>query len=346
MNALWEKCKALDKKIWIGIGVGVLAVIAVVVTLVLVLGGGDETPVGDPTNGDAASTTTSSSTTVSTSGASKSTTKKGTTTVTTTSASTTTTAAETGVTNAPTPDDTQSGNVNTTAPTQPTAVNPSGEEILGAGSKDQPYLETPDGDTMVVTTVSIPAGKSVYYSIYRVGGMVLTIDNPSAYVVHEGTKYTANGGSVSVQVADALASDALLFEIGNSGSSQTTFTLRFLNQAGSYMNPVVVTNITANNSVSLPEGHESGYYYKYNAEKTGVLRLYMTASADSVLLATNNRNSAQRTTEDDALTDAQGKTYIELEVQAGDEIIVNVGAKPNRRGKYPATEITWNGQYA
>lgn len=226
----------------------------------------------------------------------------------------------------------------------PTVTNPDGEEIIGAGSAGQPYLEIPGSD-MTVTTVSIPAGKSVHYDIYRVGGMYFTINDANAYVIYEGTRYDAINGKVSFKVGNALASDAVSFEIGNKGSSAASFTISFTNPTGSFANPTAVNTLGGDVTVSLAEGIEVGHYYKYYAEKTGKIRFYMTATVDSVMLVTNNRNSAQRTSEADALTDEQGRQYIELEVNQGDELIINVGAKPNKRGKYPATEITWRGEF-
>ncbi len=344
IEKLIARLKGLDKKVWIIAGAVAVAVIALVVTLVLVLGGSGDTP----DNKDAQTTTTTVQSTTTTTKATTTTTKKTTTTTkatTTTTKATTTTTTTTVVTQAPTDAPTQvPTDAPTTIVTQPTATNPEGEEIFGAGSKDEPYLETPSDD-MTVKTVDIPAGKSLYYSIYRVGGMLLTIDSANAYVVCDGVRHDASGGKVSFEVPAALASDAVSFEIGNTGSSAASFTLRFSNQQGSYMSPVTVSKLGGDNKVSLPEGANTGYYYKYVAEKSGTIRFYLTASTDSVLLATNNRNSAQRTTEDDGATDANGKTYIDLEVQAGDEIIINVGAKPNKRGKYPAADITWSGKY-
>ncbi len=325
---LIAKLKTLDKKVWFIVGAAAVALAALVITLVLVLGGGSDAPGSDDTT---ATTTTAVSTTTK---ATTTTTTKATTTTTTTKATTTTTTvATTTTTQAP-----------TTQATEAVATNPNGAEILGAGSQGEPYLEYPT-ENMTVTTVSIPAGQSLFYDIYRVGDMVLTIQDANAYVVCDGVRYDANGGVVTFTVPNALASDAVSFEIGNTGSAATSFTLSFSNRTGSYMNPVVVGNITTENKISLAEGADTGYYYKYTAAQSGKLRLYISATTDSMMLATNNRNSAQRTTEADALTDAKG-TYIELEVQAGDEILINVGAIPNKRGKYPATDITWFGVFA
>lgn len=224
-----------------------------------------------------------------------------------------------------------------------------GTEILGVGTKDNPYLETPDLDSMTLKTVKIPAGKTYYYGIYRVGNMILTINDSDAYVIEsDGTKHTAKNGKVSFTVEDALASDCVMFQIGNSGSSAQSFTIKFTNQTGSYANPTVIKKMGSQNEVSLDAGNNIGHYYSYKAEKTGTIHFYIVkATADSVLNVTNNSNSAMRSTnaDEDVLTDANGNEYIELEVTKGDEIIINVGALPNRRGVYPASDITWYGKY-
>ncbi len=236
-----------------------------------------------------------------------------------------------------------SGDGSSAGDTMATETNPDGEEILGAGSASQPYLEIPNinGTSMTVTTVNIPSGSSLFYGIYRVGGMILTIDNANAYVVCNGTRYDAQGGTLTMVVPSALASDAVTFEIGNTGAD-ASFTLVFTNPTGSQANPVIVSAMGSDNTVSLEAGDNDGHYFKYIAEYSGTIRFTMTASADSIISVTNNRNSAQRTSEADM---ADGTNYIEMEVTAGDELIIIVGAKPNLRNQYPATTITWKGTY-
>lgn len=335
-----EKLKKLDKKVIIGIVSGVLAVVIAIVAVVIATSNKPANADPDDTkpnneyvvneNNDADDSSTSTTEDESTSEEESSSEEDSST----------------------TEEDSTKGNSNnssssssTTATQQPTATNPSGEEIIGAGSKDQPYLEFPD-DNMTLTTVKVPAGKSLHYGIYRVGGLYLTINDANAYVICDGTKYTAKNGKVSFKIPSALASDAVYFEIGNTGSSAKSFKLSFSNPSGTFANPKVVNKINKDIKISLAAGTETGYYYEYKAEKAGTIRFYMTATVDSILSATNNRNSAQRTTSADMLTDENGNEYIELEVQKGDEIIINVGAIPSKRGKYPATEITWHGEYA
>lgn len=226
-------------------------------------------------------------------------------------------------------------------------VNPDGVEIYGTGTADDPYIEKPDAESHTVKTLSIPAGKSVFYSIYRVGGRILTINDANAYVVCDGTKHTASGGKVSFKVVDALASDAIAFEIGNTGSTDKSFTITFTDLEGSMENPTVIKSIGTEITLKLEEGNEVGHFYNYIAEQAGTLKLYLLSETEKgILLATNNSNSAQRSTDEDTevKSDDTG-TYIELEVKKGDKIIIHVGSKPNKRGKYLATEIKWIAKY-
>ena len=247
-------------------------------------------------------------------------------------------------TNTPNTDSGNEGD-DTTAVQKPVDTNPAGEEILGEGSIDTPYMEIPD-ENMTVTTVAVPAGGVLYYEIYRVGGMILTINDANAFVEYNGARYDAENGSVVIWLENALASDAVSFAFGNNGSSDASFLVEFSNPTGSYQNPTIIETMGEENSVSLEEGNEVGHYYKYYAEQAGTLRFYMTASVDSIIVVTNNRNSAQRSNDtDEVFTDENGAEYIEIEVEAGDELIITVGAKPNKRNKYPATDITWSGKF-
>ena len=377
MKSLLEKIKSLDKRIVIGIGAAAVVVVAVIIALVIVLGGrsdSDDSLNGD--TGDAIDGTDNVSDVVSddesdtdpdsesvndiesdTETDSDTDTSDSDTMVeeddTTGDEATVSTETDpitpvTNVVSGSTAPQTSAPSV-TTKPevtTQQTlTTNPSGEEILGQGSSGNPYLEIP-GDDMTLTTVSIPAGKSLFYDIYRVGGMILTVNNANAYIVCDGTRYDAKGGVVSFKVPNALASDSVSFEIGNKGSSAASFKLIFANPTGSYANPTIISTLGGSISLSLEEGNEVGHFYKYKAAKNGTIRFYITeSSVDSMLAVTNNNSMVQRTTESDVLTDESGRTYVELEVKSGDELIINIGAKPNKRGKYPAADIKWMAEY-
>ncbi len=329
-----EKSKKLNKKVIIFGSIALVLVAAIVVALVIGLGG--KKPVSDPVDTEDTTIETAEDTVDTaevTDDAVVTDDISDTAEVTddTTKADDTTVADTTTV---QTPD--------TEAPV--TDVNPGGQVITGAGSASQPYLEIPAAD-MTVTTVSVPAGSELYYDIYRVGGMYLTINDADAYVICDNLQYDAVNGQVYFQVPSALASDAVSFRIGNYSNTAKSFKLIFTSALGSYANPAVVDGIEEGFNVSLAEGADTGFYFKHYAEKSGVIRFYTQATADSIFIVTNNNNSAQRTSEADAQTDANGNSYVEIEVTQGDELLINVGALPNKRGKYPAIDIYWNGIY-
>ncbi len=228
----------------------------------------------------------------------------------------------------------------------------SGTPDVGAGSSNDPYMEFPNS-SLKVKTVNIGAGKVVSYGIFRVGGMYMTISDADAYVIINGTKYTAKNGKVSVMMPDAMASEAIMMEIGNNGKSAKSFTLSFSYLKGTYDNPKKIDKLDEEFEISLSSGEEMGYFYEYKAEKNGVMRFYIKGydskenELDTIIRITNNRNSAQRSNEveEELKVDDEGNAYVELEVKKGDEISINVSAKPNKRGKVPAIDIVWSAKY-
>ncbi|MBR4881129.1 MAG: hypothetical protein IKU19_04305, partial [Clostridia bacterium] len=220
-------------------------------------------------------------------------------------------------------------------------------ENLEKGTRENPFLEIPviGTNSYSVTTVAVPAGKSLFYSIQRIGGMNVTINSPTAYVVCNGVRYNAQNGVVSFVTPAALASDFITLEIGNTGGAAASFTLVFTNLTGTMNNPFLVTKMGTPINLSLAAEDSDGYFYKYYAEQNGTIRFYVTESSDDyVMMITNNRTSSQRTSEADLAYDEYGG-YIELQVNAGDELIINIGAMPDKRNNRPAINMTWEGRY-
>lgn len=328
MNELLERIKSLDKKILVGVGIAVAVVIILIIALIVSLGNNKETGnKGDSQNNTQYGTETEGGVTE----------VFGTEQATEILGTEMTTETEMATENESSEATSESGQ------SQTGAVNPDGEEILGAGNSSDPYLEIL-GDDKTVKTVSIAPGTTAYYGIYRVGGMYLTINDANAYVIYEGKRYDASNGKVSLKVQNELASEAVYFEIGNKGSTATSFTLSFSNPSGTYANPEKIATM-GQYQISLAKGNEVGHYYKYTAEKSGTIRFYISASVECEMSVTNNNTSHNRTFESDVITDEQGQQYIELAVSQGDVIMIQVYAKPDKRWNYPAADITWSGIY-
>lgn len=340
MENLIEKLKTVDKKIWIGVGIGAAVVIILIVALIIGLGNNKPTSnKGNSQNGTQQGTETEGTEVFGTE-------NLGTEVLGTEIATEITT--ETQMTE--TESQSQGGTTTNVTVTQPDSVGgvdqkpitttPDGQEMLGLGSAAQPYEVIPNLDTMTVTTVEVPAGKTLYYSIQRVGGMYLTINDPDAYVITSTDKrYDASNGKVSFTVESAMANEYVTFQIGNKGSASKAFTIKFTNLNGTYQNPEDITTLSG--SKSLSKGDEDGWYYRYTATQTGTIRFYITYTKESDITVTNLSTSAVRNFE----SDGNGNEYIEIAVTAGDQLTIQICAKPDKRWNYPATDISWRGEY-
>lgn len=358
MENLIEKLKGLDKKVWIGIGIGAAVVIILIVALII--GSGNDKPSGSTQGNSQVGTQTG--TQAGTEGIG--TENLGTEAVGTemTTEIETEIGTETEMTESESQSQSQGGGnqsnnnqggttttpgVGGTTVTQPEDVDgveqkpitttPDGEEILGAGSKEQPLEVIPDaeGGSLVLETIEVPAGKTVYYLIQRVGGMYFNIEDSGLYVIDS----AGNRHDSSFVIENAMANENVLFQIGNSSNSNKKFTLRFTNLDGTYQNPQVISELGA--SKSLAKGDQVGWYYKYKATATGTIRFYISYTKESDLIVTNLNTSAVR----NFTSDANGAEYIEIAVTAGDELLIQVCAVPDKRWQYPATDITWRGEY-
>ena len=138
------------------------------------------------------------------------------------------------------------------------------------------------------------------------------------------------------------------FEIGNKGSSATSFTITFSDMTGSMANPMVISKIANKTTTNLEKGDSVGIFYKYVAEKSGKLRFYFTATEKCEIRITNNSTPAtiQLFSDEDDLTDNTDDTVYEMEmdVSKGDEIIIHIGIAKKGRN-YPATTVEWYGKF-
>ena len=204
---------------------------------------------------------------------------------------------------------------------------------------------------MTLTTVKIGGGSSVFYGIQRIGGKDLVIYAPDVYIVYEGKRYEPIEGVLTMRFKTALASDFIQVEIGNSGNADKSFFLQFADPMGAQGNPQSIDLSVGLDEISLEKDDADGFYYRCTATKTGTIRFSLTATKDSVLTVTNNRNSTQGTVDtvapaegENKPTDENGWFCFELDVQEGDELIIIVGTIPNRRGN-PAADVTWKAEY-
>jgi len=173
MENIIEKLKSLDKRVLIGAGVAIAVIIILII--VLIVGGNKPANNEGPLKGTEVGTENVVTEVLGTEAATE-----------------TEIATETEMSTEVNGENVDGSNLVVTQPDavggveqKPVTITPDGEEILGLGSKDQPYEYLPDatGSGVSLTTVEIPAGKTLYYKVMKIGGMYLNIEDSDLYVI-------------------------------------------------------------------------------------------------------------------------------------------------------------------
>ena len=153
-------------------------------------------------------------------------------------------------------------------------------------------------------TVTVPAGQTVYYCAYRVGGMFMSI----------------NGGQERQCVVSGMWSP-YVFELTNDELQDKTYTITVRYAEGHYMNPVVLENL-GDLETKLEAGDDDGFYYSWTAQEEGFVTFYISSITENVIgdiVLTNNTNSTIRSLLED------GKDgLVTLNVAAGDTVTIQI----------------------
>lgn len=222
-----------------------------------------------------------------------------------------------------------------TKPTDPPATEP-----VEGSTKDNAiacYPDSGDPDSFTVNLTKIPGKSSLYFNLYRVGGMKITIENSNAYVVYNGTKYTAKNGKVTFTVENVSADKAVLVQVGNTASSAKTFVLKCNAPKGTFENPETLKKADGSkHSVHIEENDDQGYFYTYTAEKDGTLVF-------NIQSASNSANVNFRVTCDNY--QATPDKSVEISVKKGDVVQIIIFSDPNDYWEIPATDVVWTVKY-
>lgn len=186
---------------------------------------------------------------------------------------------------------------------------------------------------------TVPVGGMVYYSVLKVSGTILTIENPDAYVVYNDQVFEAVDGVISFPVHSDDVTIPVKLVIGNKGAEEAVFTVNFAYPGGTMGNPfpLVMGDLTT----EIAEGNDQGVVYRYTAEQDGTVEMYVKQATNGVKydVSLYNLNSfAFRTLEEDGVEKA-GKKKVIVDVKQGDVVQVTVSVLPNEDNVYPAATI-------
>ena len=224
-----------------------------------------------------------------------------------------------------------------------------GTVYTGEGTSSSPFMTTvtviPEG----YATVDVVNGSEYAYSIYRVGGAILTVTGTDAYVIYEGTTYKAVDGVVTVQLGNPRAGYPVSFTVGNTltaaerrrGETDSVegYVMWFEYPVGTYSNPEVLTDISSF-TAKLEAGNGLGYYYTWTAPAAGTVTFEITDITSGVTgaLAITQSDSAVQTV-------LEGEGTVTIEVNAGTEVSIIVSTMPDDSFNYPAAAITVTAVY-
>ena len=180
------------------------------------------------------------------------------------------------------------------------------------GSVARPYA--PGIETNEYT---IAAGESANFIVYRAVNLFAEIQGAGIKVVYGESEYTPDeNGKISFALLGEDTNSVERFVVENIGDSAAQVSITINSRPGTQGNPIVVESLE---TPVTAEGIVKDYmvYYRYIATEAGELSLTLSGeSAYASML--NARNSRVTSTEEIA------GNVIKLDVEAGDEILINV----------------------
>lgn len=185
----------------------------------------------------------------------------------------------------------------------------------------------------------VKAGEIVLYHVFRVSGTTMRIADASAYVIYLDKLYTPDSnGYIYIPVTTKSPTIPVILQIGNGGTENKTYAVKFSFPEGSAMNPydAVSGNITTN----IAAGNEQGVYYQCTAEKDGKITITLKNITSGVQCDIRvNVTDSNFITRQRLLSESEDGKTLTMDVEAGTEIVINIVALPDKDYKYPAATI-------
>lgn len=213
-------------------------------------------------------------------------------------------------------------------------------EVPNAGTETNAYYENISAVPDSFSTVKIPAQSAMHY-IVKTAGAFLRIESADVSVIYDGKTVTPENGVLQLQLPGGAEAANALVQFVNNGKQEQAFTVYILEELGAQSNPVILPEITHLNA-KLEKDDADGLYYSWTADRSGILSLGLSsvtpATAGADIIVTVNEKTVKLSESSNGL--------IQIPVDAGEQVLVQVIAQVNGEGSYPAIDAVINGSVA
>ena len=176
------------------------------------------------------------------------------------------------------------------------------------GTSAKPFYIVED-----ITPLELDAGCEVYY-IYRGAAMrYLTIESDGVVVKYQGEEFGAENGKVVVEITPALG-EMSRFSVKNTTDAKLEISICMIAPKGAMENPIDLEGNSAQASVPV----DGAVYYKYVADKNGVLVVSSRNTLNNISLSNLNSYAVTSATE--------GALCTYMYVSEGDEVLIEVSS--------------------
>lgn len=189
-------------------------------------------------------------------------------------------------------------------------------------------------------TVTVPAGKTVYY-YGNFSGMMMTVTGTGNYI-YNGEPAEIDG--VAIPVNSNNPRMPIVVAIQNTGDADAEYTISFAYPSGHQQNPEII-GTDRDYTASIEANNEQGYNFKYTAEKTGTLMVYVSVPETATGYGFTVSNLTTGVSGDQQWSDSSPVNPYSLDVTAGDVIVINVCTYDPNSWDYPAGEVTVKLEY-
>lgn len=189
-------------------------------------------------------------------------------------------------------------------------------------------------------TAYVPAGETLYYEGYNIGGLILSMNGENVTISHNGKSYTPDGTEISFSVVAESRNPARL-AIANTGTEAASYEVVFTYPVGHAENPAALA--LGVNSLTQAAG-ALDYYYTFTAPRAGAVTVAFDSSAQWVYAVDNVTQGIYGDTQWSDSDPMQPETTVS--VKAGDKIVLRVNTyDPANMFENPADTVTFAVSY-